>query len=91
MGLFNLILLSLLPTVASLSQKNTNFRRSEESRRNILIQSLQTIAFASVVYAKPALALKERNEALCGTGFFTNIGKLLANVTPGCLVSKQDI
>lgn len=79
MCLFYLILLSLLPSVASLSQKNTDFRRSE-SRRNALIQSLQTIAFASVVDTKPALALKERNEALCGTGFFTNIGKPLTTM-----------
>lgn len=79
MCLSYLILLSLLTIAASLSQKNIDFHRSE-SRRNVLLHSLQTIAFASVVDTKPALALKERNEALCGTGFFTNIGKLLTRL-----------
>ena len=31
------------------------------------------VGFADV---KPAMALKERNEALCSTGCFTNIGKV---------------
>lgn len=44
------------------------------SRRRTLF-SLASGAFSSVaMQSQPALAVKERNEALCKTGFFTNIG-----------------
>jgi len=75
-GLGCLIILTLLPAARTLSQKNTGRQRSE-SRRNVLIQGFQAVAFTAVVDVQPALALKERNEALCGTGFFTNIAQYM--------------
>ncbi|CAJ1899893.1 unnamed protein product [Cylindrotheca closterium] len=80
MGLVYLLLLSLLPCAASLTQKSAQKNidcHGSAPRRSVLMHSLQAIAFASVVDAKPALALKERNEALCGTGFFTNIAQYM--------------
>lgn len=41
------------------------------SRRHALL----TVATFLTAVPKPASALKERNEALCATGFFTNIGQ----------------
>jgi len=46
--------------------RSTSRRRAVASAASLL--ALQTLA------AQPAFALKERNEALCSTGFFTNVG-----------------
>ena len=44
------------------------------SSRRIFINSVSCSGLASIIgLPLPADALKEKNEALCGTGFFTNI------------------
>lgn len=45
------------------------------SRRGFATASATLVG--TYLHAEPALALKERNEMLCGTGFFTNIAQYL--------------
>lgn len=45
------------------------------SRRHALFSAVAATAPLLVVAPTPANAVKERNEALCKTGFFTNIGQ----------------
>lgn len=45
------------------------------SRRGFATASATLVS--TFLHSEPALALKERNEVLCGTGFFTNIAQYL--------------
>jgi hypothetical protein len=45
------------------------------SRRSFATASATLVG--TFLHSDPALALKERNEALCGTGFFTNIAQYM--------------
>jgi hypothetical protein len=56
------------------TRENARFESSPSLRRRQLLvkQSASTFAFL-LSTTSPALALQEKNEALCNTGFFTNI------------------
>jgi hypothetical protein len=71
-----LLLLAFVPSVFALLQRETPSNSRVPSRREFVSKAIPTFLLASSLDAKPAFALRERNEALCGTGFFTNIGKL---------------
>jgi len=70
----------LVASVSSLSQqgrmpagrdcKSTSLIAKQSSRRR---EFMVGFAFLAVNLPLPATAVQERNEALCGTGFFTNI------------------
>lgn len=61
----------LIQSVVALSFKASQQpRRPPPSRRDILLTAGGISGF---LLSQPAQAIKERNEALCGTGFFTNI------------------
>ena len=51
--------------------------KSEPLNRRNLIRALSSAALSSnlLLSSQPASALKPNNEALCGTGFFTNIAQ----------------
>lgn len=49
----------------------------EKSRRAFISKAIPSLFLVGCLDVKPAQAVKERNEALCSTGFFTNIGELL--------------
>jgi len=55
--------------------KKTTLSHPEFSSSNVR----RSIVFSSLAWltAEPAAALQERNEALCGTGFFTNIAQYM--------------
>lgn len=78
---FLLVLLALLCShIASLSvnhessQKTSFVTPFEQVSRRRAFCSVATAA-ASLVASSPAQAVQERNEVLCKTGFFTNIGQ----------------
>jgi hypothetical protein len=48
-------------------------RTSSVTSRRTIIRTLSAATLMLVQGSHPAMALKDRNEALCGTGFFTNI------------------
>jgi hypothetical protein len=77
--------------VFALSQRETHSNNRVPSRREFVSKAIPTLLLASSFDVKPAFALKERNEALCSTGFFTNIGKLSRTIVglPRLLLLKQ--
>ena len=52
-------------------------RAREKSRRAFMSKAIPSLFLVGCLDVKPAKAVKERNDTLCSTGFFTNIGELL--------------
>ena len=49
----------------------------EKSRRAFISRAIPSLFLVGSLDVKPAKAVKDRKEALCSTGFFTNIGEFL--------------
>ena len=58
---------------ASQGSRKQEDRFAVDRRTTILATAALLVPFATVMVPSPALALKPKNEALCGTGFFEHI------------------
>jgi hypothetical protein len=86
-----LLLLAFVPSVFALSQRETHSNNRVPSRREFVSKAIPTLLLAGSLDVKPSFALKERNAALCGNGFFTNIGNRSRTIIglPRLLLLKQ--
>eukprot|EP00578_Thalassiosira_sp_NH16_P014965 CAMPEP_0181108730 /NCGR_PEP_ID=MMETSP1071-20121207/17789_1 /TAXON_ID=35127 /ORGANISM="Thalassiosira sp., Strain NH16" /LENGTH=253 /DNA_ID=CAMNT_0023192359 /DNA_START=58 /DNA_END=817 /DNA_ORIENTATION=+ len=64
--------MAILPFIGSWSNDNNN--NNYNNIHNINTMSPTTASSSIIMHPPAAYALKERNEALCNTGFFTNVG-----------------
>lgn len=69
------ILASLCSHIYTMTIKPRNQKTPAFSRRDAFACSAASAASIVIFPSQPANAIKERNEALCKTGFFTNIGQ----------------
>lgn len=70
----------LVGSASALSQRtsenggaNNSISRPSSARRSFVATGAASLAFLTAGLPLPAKAVKPRNEALCGTGFYTNI------------------